>query len=153
MDSFHIVAMIVSGGAWIGAYVAWRNARLTARSLAEAKAQERAAESYSIFIRLCSIPEKATGYEEARRLGASLFARLGGDALAAYIATTAYAWFCTRDSPPHTEPRRFICEAYTKVEQYLRDPSTRWTPPSADAIHDWGRTASVNNHDVPWLLK
>jgi predicted nucleotide-binding protein len=108
-------------------------------------------EALRVFLLICGLPKVATSdWDEARRESAKLHAHLGGGTRGAYIATTAYAWYCKRDVP-NRGTRREYQAAQEEVERQLRNPSAEWEPSTYGIVAEFARSAAENIGNPLWL--
>jgi hypothetical protein len=125
---------------------------LTQRS----KRKERRENRCKRFVAAFSVPPKVTGYDEARSRAAELFAELGGDRRAAYVATLAYMRYCSPFASHLDENRRLESEC-ERVRQRLLG-GIDWSDMCLDLVEAFAATARANDHTAgrkpyPWLMQ
>lgn len=100
---------------------------------------------------ICGLPKRiGDDWELARRECNELHAHLGGDRRAAYIATTAYAWFCQRTTS-NMDVRANHQAAQERVEAHLRNPAAPFDVPTDDIICQYGKSARENIGNPIWM--
>jgi peptidyl-prolyl cis-trans isomerase A (cyclophilin A) len=108
-------------------------------------------EALKVFLLICGLPRvKPEDWEEARKEAARLHAHLGGGSRGAYIATTAYAWFCQRTNH-NRGTRAQYQKAQEDVERHLNDPAAPWDVPVVGIIHEFATSAAENNGNPIWM--
>ncbi len=108
-------------------------------------------EALRAFLLVCGLPKRAPeDWQNAQRECARLHAHMGGGTRGAYVATTAYAWFCQRDTSNRSTRGQYQA-AQEDVERHLRDPSAEWEPSTSGIIAEFASTAGQNIGNPLWL--
>jgi hypothetical protein len=120
-------------------------------SAAESAAAIADPEALRLYLLVCGMNKRATeDWQLARNMCAALYARLGGERRGAYIAVTAYSWFCLRDGADVTR-RPAHQMAQEAVERHLRDPSKPLDIPENGSVVAYARGAAPQLGNPVWL--
>jgi hypothetical protein len=108
-------------------------------------------EALRLFVLVCDLPKRqSVDWQVAKRECANLHAELGGDARAAYVTTTAYAFFLFKED--HDASKRHRAEsAQQEVLAELQHPSPSWSAPTSGFICEWATEARSAHGNPTWM--